>query len=247
MAIPPNLVSGKQKAPPRIMIYGEEGIGKSTFAASAPSTVFIHTEDGLGEIDCVHYEKVARTFEEFMERLRWVRDGDHEFQTLAIDSLDWLERLIWDRVCADYGVKCIEKADGGYGKGYTHAITYWRQFTDLLDEIREKRPMAVVLTAHAKIEHYEDPEYPSYDRTTPRLHKAACSLIREWVDAVLFATRRKRVDQTTGKAAPIGAGGGERILRTNGGPACVAKNRFHLPEEIPLSWAEFMAALLSDK
>ena len=118
--------------------------------------------------------------------------------------------------------------------------------TDLLDEIREKRPMAIVLTAHAKIEHYEDPEYPSYDRTTPRLHKAACSLIREWVDAVLFATRRKRVDQTTGKAAPIGAGGGERILRTNGGPACVAKNRFHLPEEIPLSWAEFMAALMSD-
>ena len=243
MATPPKLVSGKQKAPPRIMIYGEEGIGKSSFAAGAPNMIFIHTEDGLGQIDCIHYERVARTYDEVMERLEWVRDGEHEFQTVAVDSLDWLERLIWARVCADYGVRSIEKADGGYGRGYNHAAAYWKDFLDRLTEIRDKRNMAVILTAHAKVEHFEDPEHPAYDRYSPRLHKAACSMVREWVDAVLFATHRMRYDSETGRATPIGADGGERIIRANGAPACIAKNRFGITGEIPLSWSAFMAAI----
>ena len=176
-------------------------------------------------------------------QLQAVRDEQHEYGTLVIDSVDWLERLVWDRVCADYGVKSIEKADGGYGKGYVHALTYWRQIVSILNDIRSKRGMAVILIAHAAVERFEDPEHAAYDRYTPRIHKKACSLICEWVDAVLFASRRLRVDSTTGKAAPVGADGGERILRTNGSPACIAKNRFGLPTELPLSWAAFVEAL----
>ena len=175
-----------------------------------------------------------------MQQLKALRDGEHDYATLCIDSLDWLERLIWDRVCADYGVKCIEKADGGYGKGYTYALTYWREIVKLLNEIRAKHNMAVILVAHAKVERFEDPEHPAYDRYQPRLHKTANSLVCEWADAVLFASRRMRVDSTTGKAAPVGADGGERILRTNGSPACNAKNRYSLPSEMALSWQAFM-------
>ena len=237
---------GREAQPPRIMVYGSEGVGKSTFAANAPKTVFIQTEDGLSEIDCSKLP-LATSFDEVVRQLTAIRDEEHEFGTLALDSLDWLERLIWDRVCQDYGVKCIEKADGGYGKGYTHALTYWRQVVSLLGEIRAKRKMAIVLLAHAKVERFEDPEHPAYDRYTPRLHKAACSLVCEWVDAVLFAAKRMRIDSATGRAAPVGADGGERVLRSNGSPACIAKNRFGLPSEFPLSWPAFMAGLSGNK
>ena len=212
MALLQNVIKGRQPVPPRLMIYGSEGVGKSTFAANAPKAVFIQTEDGLSEIDCARLPLVG-SFEELLTQLKAIRDEEHDYQTLCLDSLDWTERLVWDRVCADYGVKCIEKADGGYGKGYTHALTYWRQIIALLNEIRAKRNMAVVLIA--------------------------C----EWVDAVLFATRRMRVDSTTGKAAPVGADGGERILRTNGSPACIAKNRYGLPTELALSWTAFVECL----
>ena len=224
------------------MVYGAEGVGKSTFASLAPNPVFVQTEDGLSEIDTSKFP-LARTFDDVVMQLQAVRDEQHEFGTLVIDSLDWLERLVWDRVCADYGVKSIEKADGGYGKGYVHALTYWRQIVSILNDIRSKRGMAVILIAHAAVERFEDPEHAAYDRYTPRIHKKACSHICEWVDAVLFASRRLRVDSTTGKAAPVGADGGERILRTNGSPACIAKNRFGLPTELPLSWAAFVEAL----
>ena len=237
---------GREAQPPRIMVYGSEGVGKSTFAANAPKTVFIQTEDGLSEIDCAKLP-LCTSFDEVVRQLTAIRDEEHEFGTLALDSLDWLERLIWDRVCQDYGVKCIEKADGGYGKGYTHALTYWRQVVSLLGEIRAKRKMAIVLLAHAKVERFEDPEHPAYDRYTPRLHKAACSLVCEWVDAVLFAAKRMRIDSATGRAAPVGADGGERVLRSNGSPACIAKNRFGLPSEFPLSWPAFMAGLSGNK
>lgn len=242
MSLISSITKGREAQPPRIMIYGSEGVGKSTFAALAPNPVFVQTEDGLSEIDCSKFP-LAKSFDDVVLQLQAVRDEQHDYGTVVIDSLDWLERLVWDRVCVDYGVKSIEKADGGYGKGYVHALTYWRQIVSLLNDIRARKGMAVILIAHAAVERFEDPEHAAYDRYTPRLHKKACSLVCEWVDAVLFASRRMRVDSTTGKAAPVGADGGERILRTNGSPACIAKNRFGLPTELPLSWSAFVEAL----
>jgi hypothetical protein len=236
------ITTGQTQMPPRIMIYGPEGVGKSTFAASAPKPIFVQTEDGLSAISTSKFPLCER-YEDVVAQLTALRDGEHEFATVCVDSLDWLERLIWDRVCADYGVKSIEKADGGYGKGYVHALSYWREIVKLLNQIRATRAMAVILVAHAKVERFEDPEHPAYDRYQPRLHKAANSLICEWAAAVLFATRRMRVDSTTGKAAPVGADGGERVIRTNGSPAFNAKNRFSLPTEMALSWTAFVEGM----
>lgn len=221
----------------------------STFGSGAPGAIFIPTEDGLGEIDC-HRFPLCRSLSEVMACLNAVRREEHSYQTLVIDSLDWLERLIFDEVCREYGVRSIEKADGGYARGYVHALTHWRKILTELDGIRNERNMAIILLAHAKIEKFEDPESSAYDRYSPRLHKHATSLISEWVDAVLFATKRFRVQKENAGfngeraiAAPIGADGGERYLRTIGSPACVAKNRYSLPGEIPLSWEAFIAAL----
>jgi hypothetical protein len=241
--------SGKEAKPPRIMMYGSEGIGKSTFGASAPKAVFLQTEDGLSEIDCQKFP-LAKNLTDVMNYLQGLHQEEHDFQTVIIDSLDWLERLIFDEVCREYGVKSIEKADGGYARGYVHALSHWRKTLNCLELLRNEKGMACILIAHSKIEKFEDPESSAYDRYSPRLHKHANALISEWVDAVLFATRKFRTQKEDAGfnrertiAAPIGADGGERILRTLGGPACIAKNRFNLPAELPLSWDAFMNAM----
>ena len=171
-----NIQTGRENKPPRIMIYGSEGIGKSSYAAGAPNAIFIQTEDGLGEIDCRKFP-LAHSLSEVIAELTALRDEAHEFQTVVVDSVDWLERLIFDEVCREFGVRSIEKADGGYGRGYTHALTHWRKVISLLQELRDKRGMMVILVAHAKVERFEDPENAAYDRYTPRLHKHAASLI----------------------------------------------------------------------
>lgn len=243
MSILNTIQKGRSTKPPRLMLYGQEGVGKTTFASQAPNVIFIQTEDGLDQIDTAKFP-LARNVQEVLEQLTALRDEEHTFGTVAIDSLDWLERLIFDAVCAEYGVKSIEKADGGYGKGYTHALSYWRKIVSLLDALRA-RGMAVVLIAHSKVERFADPENPEYDRYSPRLHKSACALITEWADAVLFAHRRLRVskDGDRAVAAPIGADGGERMIRCNGGPSCIAKNRYWMPTELPLSFEAILPYL----
>ena len=244
MSMLESIQSGRENKPPRLMIYGQEGVGKSTLGATAPDAIFVQTEDGLGEIDCRKFP-LAQNLGDVIAALTALRDEDHNFRTVVIDSLDWLERLIFDEVCKEFGVRSIEKADGGFGKGYVDALVHWRKVLSLLDDLRNKRGMMVILLAHAKVERFEDPENTAYDRYAPRLHKHAASLIAEWVDAVMFATKRMRVSKdgdTRSIASPIGADGGERVLRTNGSPACIAKNRFSLPNEIPLSWDAFLQA-----
>ena len=252
MSLLQQIHTGRRPSPPRFVIYGTEGIGKSTTASQAPKPIFIPTEDGLDQIDCASFPLATR-FPEVETALELLINEAHNFETVVIDSLDWLERLIWDVLCEQYGVASIEKVDGGYARGYTHALTHWRRVLDGLNTLRSRRGMCVVLLAHAKVEKFEDPESAAYDRYSPRLHKHATALVNEWADAVLFATRKiiTKTEETGFNrertiAAGLGKDGGERILRCVGSPACVAKNRFDLPAELPLSWPALMQALTNN-
>ena len=240
---------GRRHSPPRLLIYGTEGVGKSTTAAAAPKPIFVPTEDGLDQIECASFPLATR-FADVESALRTLIQEKHDFQTVVIDSADWLERLVWDVLCEQYGVSNIEKVDGGYARGYTHALTHWRKLLADLNTLRNEHGMCVILLAHAKVEKFEDPESSAYDRYSPRLHKHVTALLTEWADAVLLATRKiitKTEDGGFGRertiAAALGSDGGERVLRTVGSPACVAKNRFNLPAELPLSWPALMQAL----
>ena len=241
--------TGRNRLPPRILVYGIEGIGKSTLAAKTPKPIFIQTEDGLGEIDC-HKFPLAKSLEDVENALTELHVEKHDYQTVAIDSLDWLERMIWDYLCKLHGVSSIEKVDGGFGKGYIHALNSWRKIVDRLSALRDERGMMVILLAHAKSEKFEDPEALSYDRYSPRLNKHAAALLSEWSDAVLFATRKISLksevgtfNRTRNVASPLGKDDGERLLKCLGGPACIAKNRYNLPAELPLEWPTLMAAI----
>ena len=240
---------GRRHTPPRLLVYGTEGIGKSTLAADAPKPIFIPTEDGLDQIECASFPLATR-LADVDAALRTLIQERHEFETVVVDSADWLERLVWDALCEQYGVNSVEKVDGGYGKGYVHALTFWRRLLGDLNALRNQRGMCVILLAHARVEKFEDPEASAYDRYSPRLHKHVTALLTEWADAVLFATRRiitKTEEGGFGRertiAAGLGKDGGERVLRTVGSPACVAKNRYGLPAELPLSWPALMQAL----
>ncbi len=239
MTLMHSITSGRQPAPRRIMLYGTHGIGKSTFASMAPSPVFIQTEDGLGEIDCDRFP-LAASHTDVMSALAELAREEHGYETVVIDSLDWLERLIWTDVCHKRGVASIE--DIGYGKGYVFAATNWRDLLHALDHLRNERGMQCVLLAHAKIEKFENPETDPYDRYSPRLHKFASALIQEWCDEVLFATYRvhaRKSDEGFGNSRTTGVGNGERIIRTTERPAHVAKNRLGLPDELPLEYRAF--------
>ena len=251
MTLMERINTGRRHTPPRLLIYGTEGIGKSTTASQAPNPIFVPTEDGLDQIDCASFP-LATKLADVESALKSLINEKHDFETVVIDSVDWLERLVWDVLCEQYGVSSIEKVDGGYAKGYTHALTHWRKVLADLNTLRTQRGMCVILLAHAKVEKFEDPEASAYDRYSPRLNKHAAALITEWSDAVLFATRKFRVEADTGNfnrerhvAHAIGRDGGERVLRTVGGPSCVAKNRFNLAAELPLDWNSILAGITS--
>ncbi|MEW4530622.1 ATP-binding protein [Maioricimonas sp. JC845] len=239
MSLLAQVESGRKTVPRRVMLFGTHGIGKTSFAASAPEPIFIQTEDGLAEIDC-HRFPLARSFPDVLQALAELYTSEHPFRTVVIDSLDWLERLIHADVCTQRQVENIE--DIGYAKGYTFALTQWRDVLDGLDALRNERGMGIVLIAHARIERFENPETETYDRYVPRLNRHASALIQEWCDEVLFATYRvhtKLQEEGFGRKRAKGIGTGERIIRTVERPAHVAKNRLNLPEELPLDWHKY--------
>lgn len=217
-----SITRGRTLDAPRIILYGMEGIGKSTFAANFPAPIFIQTEDGLGMIDCAKFP-LAKSFDEVFQELVALETEPNEFKTIVIDSLDWLERLIWDKVAQDSKVNNIEQI--GFGKGYTMALTFWRIVLDHLEALH-KQGKIILLLAHAVAEDYSDPEVNSLKRFTPRLHKTARSLVAEYVDVILLATRAF--------GAAKGDQNNPRIVRTEASPYQVAKSRFAIPAELPL-------------
>lgn len=246
MSLLKTIQTGKVIAPRRTLIYGVHGVGKSTFGAMADAPIFIQTEDGLADIDCAKFP-VAENYAAVTASLAALYTEDHDYRTIVIDSLDWLERLIWADVCAKRGVQSIE--DIGYAKGYVFALTQWREVLAGLDALRNERGMSTILVAHAHIEKFANPETETYDRYSPRLHRLASAMVQEWADEVFFAGYRvhtKTSDEGFNRKRTVAVGAGERILRTTERPAHVAKNRLNLPDEIPLDYRAYAAFIAGE-
>lgn len=224
--------------PRRVLLYGVQGIGKSTWANGAPEAIFIPTEDGLNDIDCDSFPLCA-SLADVQQAITDLATEKHPFQTVVIDSLDWLEKLIVARVCQNKVVTSIE--DIGYGKGWVFATAYWRGILDGLTILRDAG-MTVVLLAHSKIEKFENPETESYHRYSVALHRFATSMVQEWCDECLFATYKvftKKLKEGFNQERTQAIGSGDRVIRTSERPSHAAKNRLNLPDEIPLTWAAY--------
>lgn len=221
--------------PPRLVVYGTDGIGKSTFAADAPSPVFVPTADGV-PIAGMPAFPVVTSFPQIIDALRALAKGEHTYRTVILDSLDAIERLIHAWVATEKGKENIE--DIPYGKGFTFALEHWETILKALDYLRS-RGMTVILIAHAEIKRFDSPETEPYDRYQMKLHKSANALIREWADIVGFANREvivQKADAGFNKEITRGVGTGKRLLYLDERPSHHAKNRYSLPPKIELSW-----------
>lgn len=228
--------TGSEKRPYYLLVFGLPGTGKTTFGCSAPAPIVLGPEDGLGSLDVARFPK-PKNFTQAVEMVKELLTGQHSYKTLVIDSLDWLEPMLWKEICEQSKYSSIEEF--GYGKGYVLALRYWNDLVAILHDLREK--MNIVLIAHSRVKLFQDPTQPTpYDRYEIKLHDKASALFKEAVDAILFATYETFVKKDGIKGKAIGDG--SRKLLTEYRPSHDGKNRLGLPYELPLDWDSFVTA-----
>lgn len=230
------ITKGKRARAQKVVVYGPEGIGKSTFAAQFPEPLFIDTEGSTDNMDVSRLDKPS-SYTMLKNEIAWVKANPTVCKTLVIDTIDWAESLVIADVCAQHGKKGIE--DFGWGNGYTYTKEEMGRLLNQLGELVDLG-INVVLTAHAQMRKFEQPdEMGSYDRWELKLGKKTSSqtapLVKEWADMVLFANYKTVV--MTADNGKKKATGGQRVLYTQHHPAWDAKNRHGLPEEMPFDYA----------
>lgn len=234
--------------PDRILLMGTEGVGKTTFAAESDRPIFLCAEDGIpAALMEVPRFPTPENFAEVKEAIRTLANEDHDYGTFVIDTLDWLEPLIWKDICTrngwldSEGHPDIEKP--GYGKGYVAANEEWRTFLAALDVLRRKKGMEIILLAHTSIKTFQNPAGDDYSRYECKLHRGAAALVKEWTDVNLFAIHEEFVQEVKGRKKGISTG--RRVIHTERNAAWDAKNRHSLPGELPLSYTDYVEARIA--
>jgi len=238
MSFMKTLVKGKQELPPRLCIYGNHGIGKSTIASQFPDPIFINTEDGLDSLDVTSFPRAAE-INDVVESIKTLLKDDHAFKTLVIDSVDWLvEPLIVKDIEGSHDAK-----DLGYGKGQVLVAESFREILQGLDALRRKRAMNIILLAHSNVVRYENPLTEPYDRFSPKLPNRCNALLQEWCDVIAYAGFKvivKKSDVGFNNTVNRGITTGERLLHVVENPAFIAKNRYSCPESFEMKYEEIV-------
>ena len=230
------ITKGKRARAQKVVIYGTEGIGKSSLASQFPEPLFIDTEGSTDNMDVARLDKPT-SWIMLNNQIAFVKANPTVCKTLVIDTIDWAESLCVDNLCAMHGKKVIE--DFGYGNGYVYAKEEMGRFLNKLQDLIEIG-INVVLTAHAQIRKFELPdEMGSYDKYELKLGKKTSSqtapLVKEWADLLLFCNYKTYLisqEKSTKKKAQ----GNQRVMYTEHNPAWDAKNRHGLPSELPLDY-----------
>ena len=245
-----DVVGGVTIRPPKIVLYGVGGVGKTTFASRAPNPIFIFAEEGQGTLDVQRFkfgqEEVIHSWEDLLDAVGALYHQEHDYQTLVIDSLDAAESFLWAYTAKKHNKTDIESFD--YNKGYYYAAEFTSVLLQGLDALRRVRNMSIVIICHSQIVRFEAPDAPSYDRYDLRLQKRLTPVIDHWADAVLFANYRHSIvseDETFGRERMRAVGYGERVLYCEARPAFRAKNRYGLPPELPLEWSAFQSSIVT--
>lgn len=241
------VTTGKEVKPHLVLIYGKEGVGKSTFGSEAPNPIFLALEDGTGEINTSR--GVIASTDMLKQALRELISEKHGFQTIVLDTLDALETIIHREIVkADSKAKSIESAAGGYGKGFGVALTMFNEIIDLLEEARKKRGLNVILIAHDRVYDFHDPRLQeSYKVYDIKLHQKASDRFKEYVDAVLFATTDDDALTNSDDKLTVTSLSEDNIIHTRAAPGWSAKNRFGLPKKMKLNWTDYDLAVRTSR
>jgi hypothetical protein len=231
------IITGIMPKATKAVLYGPEGIGKTTFASKAPDALFIDTEGSTTRLN-VQRLPAPQSYAMVLEQVQWVLNHPTVCKTLVVDTADWTQRLCTDAVCARLKIGGIE--DLGYGKGYSYVYEEFGRLLNLLD-LAVDRGINVILTAHAAMRKFEQPdEMGAYDRWELKLNNSQkCSIagmVKEWADMVLFANYETIVVKNENKKGK--AQGGQRVMYTTHHPCWDAKNRFDLPEKLPFDFSQ---------
>lgn len=233
------ICSSKKWSSVKALIYGVPGIGKTSFAATFPSPILIRTEDGASALDIPTFPQVVSSMNDLRMCFKAL-NGQHQFKTVIIDSLDWLEPIVWNEVCIANHKRHIE--DFGYGKGYVLVDEKWKGIAAGLD-LLQKKGMNVVTICHSAITTITAPDSEDYMSYGLKLHKRAAAIWTEWADEMLFINYDKAMIREEGSGKTKARGNGNRIIYTASRPAYTAKSRYPLPEEInigqDLTWQAF--------
>ena len=231
------IIKGVIPCAKKVVVYGPEGIGKSTFASKFPDPVFIDTEGSTNSMDVARLPK-ATSWQNLLDQVVYIRTHPDVCKTLVVDTIDWAESMCIQFICDKHRKSGIE--DFGYGNGYTYVKEEIGRFLNRLSEVVEAG-VNVVLTAHAQIKKFEQPdELGAYDRWELKLGKKTTSqtspLIKEWADMLLFANYKTFSIAVDDKGKKRKAQGGERVMYTSHNACWDAKNRFGLPDEVPFDY-----------
>lgn len=233
-----NITTGAIQSCEKVVIYGPEGIGKSTLGSKFPNPLAIDTEGSTKKLDIARLDR-PQSWAMLMGQMQQIKMDHMGYNTLVVDTADWAEMLCSRDLCERSQLSGIE--DFGFGKGYQYLAESYAQMLHLLDDIIDSG-MHVVILAHAILKKFEQPdEMGSYDRWSLKLQKKTAPLLMEWADMVLFANYKTYVINVDGQGAAKGknkAQGGKRVMYTSHHPAWDAKNRHGLPEEIDMDYSQ---------
>ena len=233
-----NITKGKIKSPLKVVLYGTEGIGKSTFASRFPDPLFIDTEDSTKNLDVARFDKPT-SWPMLMQQIRYTKDNPDICKTLVIDTADWAEQLEIEDLCARKKWSGIE--DAGYGRGYQYSAEEFGKMLNALNEVIAVG-INVVVTAHACLRKVELPEeMGSFDHWEMKTSKKVAPMLREWADMVLFANYETIVVTTDSKKNK--AQGSRRVMYTEHHACWDAKNRAGLAPKLPFDYAEIAAVI----
>lgn len=238
-----SVTRGRLERPRRILLHGVEGVGKTSFALGATNPIYICPEDGTSEFDVPRFPE-PRTWTDVLDAIEELRTGTHDHVHLVLDTLDWLEPMLWRHICLRDGQENIEGY--GYGKGYVAALDEWRLFIAKLERLRAERSMHIVMLAHSWIKQFKNPEGEDFDRYQMKLHDKAGGLLREWSDVVLFANYETFAHEDKKKRVR-GVSSGVRVMYTTRTAAYDAKNRYNLPPQLALDWQAFEEAIVANR
>ncbi len=254
----PIRVTRQLKLPPRMVLYGPEGIGKSTFGAESEDAIFVCTEDGATNIPVDKYtfsddRLKAESWDEFLEALKAIATEEHEYQTVVVDTWNYAVKMAALKVRdLSFDKKWKKFLAYGGNEGFGNTVEEMKPALNYLDMCRV-RGMTVILLAHDGTQNVKNPIQGEYHRFAGDIHKFAWNAIAQWADVVGHADYRYTVVETRDAAGNLKKGRAKqddtsRIVTFVGTAAEAAKNRvgYELPDQLPLSYQLFKANLGKD-